>query len=79
MTLERGKVCEPVHTTTHLGQNRSLVDWSDVARVRPETYGVFSTRWKDAVASEGTEDDTGASSSGLDAAGATFATVSLGG
>ena len=41
-------------------------------RVRPETYSVFSTSWKGALARKRAEGDAGASSRGVDAAGAPF-------
>ena len=41
-------------------------------RVRPETYSVFSTSWKGALARKRAEGDAGASSRGVDAAGASF-------
>jgi hypothetical protein len=41
-------------------------------RVRPETHSVFSTSWKGALARNRAEGDAGASSRGVDAAGAPF-------
>jgi len=41
-------------------------------RDRPETYGVFATSWKGALARKRAEGNAGASSRGVDAAGAPF-------